>query len=76
MNIPCEGGIIMSEDPSIYHCHLPANLDVYDHLPYHINPAIGDGSQIKLISGNIIRGCPVNYLDKKTIVPKEEGEES
>ena len=66
----------MLEDPSLYHCHLPADLGMYERLPYHPKPQLHDGRQVKLISGNIIRGCPVNYLDKKIIVPKEEGEES
>lgn len=70
-----EGGINMAEDPKIYHCNLPADLSVYDHLPYHVNPTVGDGSQVKLWSGNIIRGCPVNYLDKK-IISNQENEES
>ena len=75
MNVPYEGGIIMSEDPNLYHCHLPTDLGMYDHLPYHPNPELGDGRHIKLISGNIIRGCPVNYSYKKIIIPNEEDEE-
>lgn len=65
----------MAEDPNTYHCHLPADMSAYDHLPYHINPQIGDGSHIRLYSGNIIRGCTINYLDKKYVVPNREDEE-
>lgn len=62
----------MRKDPNYYHCDLPPDMSMYDHLPYKVNPSLGDGSNIGFYSGNVLRGCPVNYLEEKIIVPNGE----
>lgn len=63
----------MTEDPNYYHSNLEADMSMYDHLPYHINPELCDGTHIGLHSGNVIKGFFVNYnyTDKHLIIPSE-----
>ncbi len=64
----------MTEEPNYYHCHLDADMSMYDHLPYHINPELCDGTHITLHSGNIVKGYFVNYnyTDKRIIIPNDD----
>lgn len=64
----------MTEDPKYYHCQIETDMSMYDHLPYHINPELCDGTHITFHSGNVIKGYFVNYnfTDKHLIIPNED----